>query len=126
MQLLEACTTRKKKFSIKNFFSKYHESRSFLRIWSHLLKKSLKVQRQISINHGFAKSIGHVKKQEILSFIGHILMELLGKTDNTPFPNLFAAVTCHMKTRPNLVNCKQTDIYLRYLTHSNLQRCVIP
>ena len=28
------------KFSIKDFFSKYDQIRSFLRIWSHLLKKS--------------------------------------------------------------------------------------
>ena len=29
------------KFSIKDFFSKCAQIRSFLRIWSHLLKKSL-------------------------------------------------------------------------------------
>ena len=29
------------KFSIKDFFSKRDQIRSFLRIWSHLLKKSL-------------------------------------------------------------------------------------
>ena len=29
------------KFSIKDFFGKYDQIRSFLRIWSHLLKKSL-------------------------------------------------------------------------------------
>ena len=29
------------KFSIKDFFSKCDQTRSFLRIWSHLLKKSL-------------------------------------------------------------------------------------
>ena len=29
------------KFSIKDFLSKYDEIRSFLRIYSHLLKKSL-------------------------------------------------------------------------------------
>ena len=29
------------KFSIKDFFSKCDQIRSFLRIWSHLLKKSL-------------------------------------------------------------------------------------
>ena len=26
----------------------------------------------------------------------------------TLFPNLFAVATCYMKTRPYLVNCKQT------------------
>ena len=29
------------KFSIKDFFSKFDQIRSFLRIWSHLLEKSL-------------------------------------------------------------------------------------
>ena len=33
------CT--KMKLSIKNFFSKCDHIRSFLRMWSHLLKKSL-------------------------------------------------------------------------------------
>ena len=32
---------QKMKFSIKDFFSKCDQIRSFLRIWSHLLKKSL-------------------------------------------------------------------------------------
>ena len=34
-------TAKKIKFSIKDFFSKFSQIRSFLRIWSHLLKKSL-------------------------------------------------------------------------------------
>ena len=34
-------TAQKKKLSIKDFFSKCDQIRSFLRIWSHLLKKSL-------------------------------------------------------------------------------------
>ena len=32
-------TAQKMKFSIKDFFSKCDQIRSFLRIWSHLLKK---------------------------------------------------------------------------------------
>ena len=36
-------TAQKRKFSIKDFFSKCGQIRSFLRICSHLLKKSLKV-----------------------------------------------------------------------------------
>ena len=32
---------KKMKFSIKNFFGKCYQIRSFLQIWSHLLKKSL-------------------------------------------------------------------------------------
>ena len=34
-------TAQKMKFSIKDFFSKSDQIRSFLRIWSHLLKISL-------------------------------------------------------------------------------------
>ena len=34
-------TAQKMKFFIKDFFSKCHQIRSFLRIWSPLLKKSL-------------------------------------------------------------------------------------
>ena len=34
-------TAQKMKFSINDFFSKCDQIRSFLRIWSHLLKKSL-------------------------------------------------------------------------------------
>ena len=34
-------TAHKMKFSIKDFFSKFDHIRRFLRIWSHLLKKSL-------------------------------------------------------------------------------------
>ena len=36
-----ALTAQKMKFSIKDFFSKCEEIRSFLGIWSHLLKKCL-------------------------------------------------------------------------------------
>ena len=37
----EDITARKMKFSIKDFYSKFDQIYSFLRIWSHLLKKSL-------------------------------------------------------------------------------------
>ena len=36
-----ARTAQKMKFSIKDLFSKFDQIRSFLRIWSYLLKKSL-------------------------------------------------------------------------------------
>ena len=39
--LLKVFTEQKMEFSIKDFFSKCDQIRSFLRIWSHLLKKSL-------------------------------------------------------------------------------------
>ena len=34
-------TSQRMKFSIKDFFSKFDHIRSFVRIWSHLLKKSV-------------------------------------------------------------------------------------
>ena len=39
--LLELTTVQKMKFSIMDFFSECDQIRSFLRIWSHLLKKFL-------------------------------------------------------------------------------------
>ena len=39
--MLHETTTQIMKFSVKDFFSRYEQIRSFLRIWSHLLKKSL-------------------------------------------------------------------------------------
>ena len=61
------------KFSIKNFFSKRDQIRSFLWIWSHLLKKSLMenfisyavlltVYRQKKMFLGFLKSLSLYKK----------------------------------------------------------------
>ena len=44
------------KFSIKDFFSKCDKTRSFLRIWSHLLKKSLTENLffvQLNLHHIF-------------------------------------------------------------------------
>ena len=38
---LHSITAQEMKFSVKDFFSKCDQIRSFLRIWSHLLKKSL-------------------------------------------------------------------------------------
>ena len=38
---MQVDTAQKMKFSIKDFFSKCDQIRSFLRIWSHLLKKSV-------------------------------------------------------------------------------------
>ena len=40
-RLQDHCTTQKMKFFIKDFFNKYEQIRRKLRIWSHLLKKTL-------------------------------------------------------------------------------------
>ena len=41
IRVITACTAQKMKFPIKDFFSKCDQIRSKLRIWSHLLMKSL-------------------------------------------------------------------------------------
>ena len=53
-------TAQKMKFSIKDFFSKCDQIHSFLRIWSHLLKKSWKTSlfvqcRRFEINWNIAQ-----------------------------------------------------------------------
>ena len=39
---------------------------------------------------------------------------------NTPFSNLFAVTTCHMKTRSYLVNCKKTPIFACDIWHTQI------
>ena len=41
VSVLKTTNTQRIKFSIKYFFNKCDQIRSFLQIWSHLLKKSL-------------------------------------------------------------------------------------
>ena len=64
---------QKMKFSIKNFFSKCDQIRSFLRIWSHLLKKSLMAnfsflcivrKNYVSIFYLFFKFINSISPQK--------------------------------------------------------------
>ena len=47
IHVMTVCTTQKAKFSIKNFSSKCGQIHSFLRIWSHLLKKSLMEKKSL-------------------------------------------------------------------------------
>ena len=41
LDYVDDLTAQKMEFSIKDFFSKFDQIRSFLRIWSHLLRESL-------------------------------------------------------------------------------------
>ena len=54
------------KFSINDFFSKYDQIRSFLRIWSHLLKKCL-MQNLI-----FLCSVTNKRSTENLSVLNRV------------------------------------------------------
>ena len=65
-------TTQKMKFSIKHSFSKYDQIRIFLRIWSHLLMKSLmenfifcvgKITTWVTINNSIRVKFILVQKQ---------------------------------------------------------------
>ena len=81
-------TAQKMKFFIKDFFSKCDQIRSFLRIWSHLLKKSLMktsffVQSITEIHLGIFQisltciceiwPLNFFPKNSIINFISYIL-----------------------------------------------------
>ena len=73
---LEHSTAQKTKFSIKDFFSKYDQIRSFLRIWRHLLKKSL-------MENFIFYAVGEIKKtkqwEQKNSLWQEKLLNVLGK-----------------------------------------------
>ena len=56
-------TTKKMKCSIKDFFSKPDQIRSFLQIWSHLLKKSF-MEYFISCAGTYQDAIAHLISTE--------------------------------------------------------------
>ena len=60
------------KFSVKDFLSKYDQIRSFLRIWSHLLKESL-MENLILCAVRFLQSISTVIKLGSKFF--HIILQ---------------------------------------------------
>ena len=86
------------KFSIKGFFSKYDQIRSFLRIWSLLLKKSLMenfifcavyskdIRRRFYSNK--ASDIDHKKQLQPSRFLGFHLTKNAFKV--IPFLQFFA------------------------------------
>ena len=61
-------TAQKKKFSIKDFFSKRDQTRRKLRIWSHLLKKSL-VKNFLFVQFGNMEMMALVFCKRILTTI---------------------------------------------------------
>ena len=52
------------KFSIKDFFSECDQIRSFLRIWSHLLKKCL-LKTSFFVLGEYGKKIGQNERQSL-------------------------------------------------------------
>ena len=65
-------TTQKMKFSIKNFFSKCHQTHRKLRIWSHLLKKSL-MENFIFVQCGLIRGLRHCYTYYFMRTIPDIL-----------------------------------------------------
>ena len=55
------------KFSVKDFFSKCDQNRNFLRIWSHLLKKSL-IENFIFCAVGNRSPLTLLKEKEIYNY----------------------------------------------------------
>ena len=53
------------KFSIKDFFSKCDQIRRNLRIWSHLLKKSLKWKTSFFVQWELTKVISKVQEKSM-------------------------------------------------------------
>ena len=75
-------TTQKMKFSIKNFFSKCDQIRSLLRLWSHLLKKSL-IENFSAVIRGYNGDLIN----ELNLLISSFLVVNLPKQHNEPSYN---------------------------------------
>ena len=79
--ILSCVTGQKMKFSMKDFFSKCDRISGFLRIWSHLLKKSL-MENFIfcavsSIAYHFEKSkyfiLSHILQYTAKGYLDHLI-----------------------------------------------------
>ena len=78
MLILRFDTAQKMKFSIKHFFSKCDQIRSFLRIWSRLLKKPLsgKLHFLYSVKYSNHIDIGRKLFGNLSSTISDILFSM--------------------------------------------------
>ena len=83
---LISVTAQKRKFSIEDFFSKRDQIRSFLQIWSHLLKKTL------SENFIFC-AVSHPHVPRVSPFSRSLLTRTFQKLDITK-----TAFTCSKST----------------------------
>ena len=84
--IIDYLSTLKMKFSIKDFFSKCDQIRSFLRIWSHLLKKS------VMESFIFCAVIMAVMKDS---------MDMLSSFWRTTCPTWCASYTCNNSKKNN-------------------------
>ena len=91
MQDLLKFTAQKTKFSVKDFFSKCDQIRSFLRIWSHLLKKFLMENFIFSTVIESWNTCKFKKIISILGFFGQGARPLLGAFSITNLSGCFVA-----------------------------------
>ena len=101
-------TSQKMKFSTKDFFNKCDQIRSFLRIWSHLLRKSFME------NFIFCTvNPKHYRPISVLAFVSNVLQRVIdGQTMRflDKHKVLYKFQTGFRKNH-------STDIYLSYLTN---------
>ena len=90
--LERAATAQKMKLSINDFFSKCDQIRSYLRIWSHLLKKLLienfifnavMDETALSLSQGVLEMLEKYKKEPYVFFIKVIQIFLKGQHEST-------------------------------------------
>ena len=86
------CTAQKMKLSINDFFSKCDQIRSYLRIWSHLLKKLLienfifnavMDETALSLSQGVLEMLEKYKKEPYVFFIKVIQIFLKRQHEST-------------------------------------------
>ena len=85
---IDIFAAQKMEFSIKDFFSKYDQIRRFLRIWSHLLKKSLRENFIFCAVINRAKSekkfLIHSVQRCIQTSMVELFVKIVIKTHSTP------------------------------------------
>ena len=69
------CTAQKIKFPIKDFFSKYEQVRSFLWIWSYLLKKNL-VETLVFLQCGYIPLVHVPDDKDLIKALILLYMEM--------------------------------------------------
>ena len=78
----ETDTVQKMKFSITDFYSKCDQIRSFLRIWSHLLKKPLLENFIFCVVRSAPSLLQKKKRGSAKSNVSKVLFPDIGKITN--------------------------------------------
>ena len=113
-------TAQKMKCSIKDFFSKCDQIRSFLRIWSHLLKKSLMktsffVQCLLKRNIAFLKNFIFFSKCNFSQKVDVVQKYLLGKSSSSVDIFILNNSSAKMVAFPKINYPKELSILKKWL-----------